>query len=300
MGRFVIAIVCCVAAGSISGCSSRHGISGGSIFDHPDAGSDTDTDTDTDTDADTDADTDIDTDTDTDADGGADGGAGDGFTRILFVGNSYTYVNDLPGRVAAIADSVGFEPPVEVTTIAFGGAFLSDHAANATTMAAVGSGDYDFVVLQEQSYLPVLLPDTFYGSAETLAAAAFAGGSTPAFYETWARQEGNSLYSGDLAGYTPATMQAALRDAYTEAAALTGARYLPVGDAWEATLAAYPEMPLFGSDGSHPSQHGTYLGACVIFAALTGSSLDGAGGVPTGVSEDDAAILRDLAAAAVE
>jgi hypothetical protein len=90
-------------------------------------------------------------------------------------------------------------------------------------------------------------------------------------------------------------MQAALRDAYAEAAALTGAEVLPVGDRWEATLAAYPALPLFSADGSHPSPHGTYLAACVIFAALTGGSLDGAGGAPDGVSAEDAALLRGMA-----
>jgi hypothetical protein len=264
-----------------------------------DADTDTDTDADSDTDTDTDTDTDADSGADSDADGGADGGSDtdtDGATRILFVGNSYTYVNDLPNRVVAIAESMGFEPAVEVSTIAVGGAWLQDHADNPATMAEIEGGGWDFVVLQEQSYLPIIYPETFYAAAGTLATAALDGGAAPALFETWARAEGNELYSGDLAGYTPETMQAALRDAYTEASELTGAAYLPVGDTWELALAAYPEMPLFGADGSHPSEHGTYLGACVIFAALTGASLDGAGGAPDGVSEEDAAILRGLAA----
>jgi len=281
-------------AALLPACSSEGG--NGAADAGPDAAADTDGDADAGTDSDSDTDTDMDT--DTDADGGADGGADtdtDGATRILFVGNSYTYVNDLPNRLLAIAESVGFEPPVEVATIAIGGALLQDHAENPATMAEIEGGGWDFVVLQEQSYLPIVDPDTFYAAAETLATAALDAGAAPALFETWARAEGNELYSGDLAGYTPATMQAALRDAYTEASELTGAAYLPVGDTWEATLASYPEMPLFGADGSHPSEHGTYLGACVIFAALTGASLDGAGGAPDGVSEEDAAILRDMA-----
>jgi len=259
-----------------------------------DAAAVADTDTDVDTDTDTDTDSDTDTESDTDADSGADSGV-DGATRILFIGNSYTYVNDLPNRVLAIAESIGFAPSVEVATIASGGARLADHAANESTMAEIADGGWDYVVLQEQSYLPIVDPATFYAAAETLAAAALDAGATASLFETWARQEGNDLYTGDLAGYTPETMQSALRDAYTEASTLTGALYLPVGDTWEETIAAYPSMPLFAADGSHPSQHGTYLGACVIFAELTGASLDGAGGVPDGVSEEDGAILRDMA-----
>jgi hypothetical protein len=307
VGRPNTVLECCVVLGLVLGCSSQ-GVDGAA--DAGDAGGDTDadTDTDSDTDADADTDSDSDTDTDTDADGdggadagaGADGGADGGLTRILFVGNSYTYVNDLPGRVAAIAESVGFDPPVEVTTIASAGALLAEHAANASTLAAVEGGGYDYVVLQEQSYLPVVDPESFYAAAQTLAAAALDGGAKPALLETWARQEGNDLYSGDLAGYTPATMQAALRDAYAAAAALTSAAYLPVGDAWEATLAGYPAMPLFGADGSHPSPYGTYLSACVIFTALTGAPLDSAAGAPSGVSEEDAAILREMASEIVE
>lgn len=59
-------------------------------------------------------------------------------------------------------------------------------------------------------------------------------------------------------------------------------------------------MPLFAADGSHPSPHGTYLGACVVFAALTGEALGGAGGAPEGVSGEDAAVLREMAGDAVE
>jgi hypothetical protein len=283
---------------ALAACSTAG--AGGAADAGADAAADTDTDGDTDVDTDSDTDTDVDTDSATDTDAGADGGTDtetDGATRILFVGNSYTFVNDLPGRVFAVASSLADAPPVEAGMIAVGGAWLQQHADDPATMAEIAGGGWDVVVLQEQSYLPVVDPDAFYAGAGELADAALAAGAAPALFETWAREAGNELYEGDLAGYTPETMQAALRDAYTEAAALTGSAYLPVGDTWEAVLAAYPGMPLFQADGSHPSEHGTYLAACVVFAALTGASLDGADGAPDGVSAEDAAILRELAGA---
>ena len=75
-----------------------------------------------------------------------------GCTSVLFLGNSYTFVNDLPGTFAALAASGGHS--VGTRTLAQGGETLAQHAASAADAAAITSGHWDYVVLQEQSEIP--------------------------------------------------------------------------------------------------------------------------------------------------
>src|SRR5207245_1915843 len=75
-----------------------------------------------------------------------------GCTRVLFIGNSYTYVNDLPAMFAGLARSGGHR--VETAMVAEGGATLAEHAASAATSAATTSKKWDVVVLKEETALP--------------------------------------------------------------------------------------------------------------------------------------------------
>src|SRR6476646_1101634 len=72
---------------------------------------------------------------------------GDG-RPILFIGNSYTYVNDLPGIVQALADSAGGEK-IAVETVAEPDFALVDHWARGTAQREISKGGWAFVVLQQ-------------------------------------------------------------------------------------------------------------------------------------------------------
>ncbi|MBI5490138.1 MAG: hypothetical protein HY905_22580 [Deltaproteobacteria bacterium] len=219
--------------------------------------------------------------------------------RVLFIGNSYTYQNDLPGRVELVAASDPVGPAIDAESIAIGGARLMDHLATASTVAAIHDGGWDFVVLQGQSVEPVVDPAGFAYGATGLAAEIAATPAESLFFETWARRAGDAVYAESWSGGTPAAMQAGLRDGYQSAADAAGGRMVPVGDAWERTLADHPAIVLFDADGSHPSEAGTYLAACVFYAVLTGRPLTAIGGAPAGLSEPDAAALRAAAEGAV-
>jgi hypothetical protein len=90
-------------------------------------------------------------------------------------------------------------------------------------------------------------------------------------------------------------MQAGLREQYQQAADDSGGVYAPVGDAWEATIAAHPEIDLYAADGSHPSIAGSYLAACVFVCVLSGAPLDEAAYWPTALTEDEALALQAIA-----
>ena len=63
--------------------------------------------------------------------------------RVLFIGNSYTYVNNLPGILNTLANLNG--DTVIHSSSTPGGAQLVQHAVNSTTMSAIRQGNWDFV-----------------------------------------------------------------------------------------------------------------------------------------------------------
>jgi len=217
-------------------------------------------------------------------------GGGD-CTRILFLGNSYTYVNDLPSTFAQLAWSGGH--PVEVAMVANGGETLAQHSASSDSLARIASGGWKYVVLQEQSDTPASATGrdyAMYPAARALADKIDAVGAAPMFFMTWAHQDGEP--SVGLPGYAPT--QQAIDNAYLTIAHELRAPVAPVGYTWYLVRQDHPEIEMWQSDGSHPTSAGTYLAACVFYAAVFRQSPAGLG-FHGGVTDDQAGILQDEA-----
>jgi hypothetical protein len=210
--------------------------------------------------------------------------------RVLFLGNSYTSVNDLPDTFAALARSAGLH--VEVVAIDPGGQTLAGHAA-ADEIPAAGSNPFSAVVLQEQSEIPAaadLVASEMAPAAARLVAATRAARATPVLFETWAHRDGWPERNLDRTA-----MQAAIADAYRRIGADLGVRVAEVGSAWERAASAVPAIELWQDDGSHPTRAGTYLAACVLLRAVTGRSPVGLSET-AGLSGSEAAALQAVAA----
>lgn len=210
--------------------------------------------------------------------------------RVLFVGNSYTSVNDLPNTFARLARSGGLH--VEVAMVAPGGAFLADHAANPDVASTIRSRRWTAVVLQEQSELPAAfgaLEARILPAATTVDADIRAAGARTFLLETWAHRDG--WPDGRL---DQASMQAAIDATYHALGARLGATVIPAGEAWARADVEAPVIELWQADGSHPTASGTYLAACVAYAALTGRSPVGLAD-SGGLSAPDAALLQRIA-----
>ena len=214
-------------------------------------------------------------------------------TRVLFVGNSYTYVNDLPTVFARLAAAGGH--PVETAMSAPGGATLADHLASADTMGLIRGSHPDVVVLQEQSVTPV----TPYGragmeqAAAGLVAAIRSAGGTPLLFETWGHRDG--WPSGGVPDY--GSMQAEIDASYAAVGADLRIAVAPAGIAWLGVASHDPEVGLWADDGSHPAVAGTYLAACVLYGAVFRQSPVGlaeTGGLDAGT----AGVLQRAAAGA--
>jgi hypothetical protein len=173
-------------------------------------------------------------------------------THILFIGNSYTYFNggidqQLHGLAPASASSV----------IAVGGYTLQDHWNTGNATRKIQQGGLDFVVLQDQSQTPVLDPDKFFNAVRDFDVAVRASGAHTILLMTWERPDSVS------AGVT--TENLAL--AYQRVGSELDIPVAPAGLAFARSLQARPDLILYSLDG-HPTQYGTYLAACVLYAAL--------------------------------
>jgi hypothetical protein len=202
--------------------------------------------------------------------GGA--GAQQRHLRVLFVGNSLTATNDLPATVAAIARGVG-HTAIDVQMVAPGGYALEDHWAGGAALAALRTGHFDVVVLQQG---PSSLAESRVNLIEWTkrwADEARAHGTRPAVLTAWPERERFSVFADVVRNY---------RDAARAANALL----LPAGQAWRKAFRRRPAIALYGPDAFHPSRVGTYLAALVAYTGLTGElprTLPAAGGVkPTG------------------
>ncbi len=188
-----------------------------------------------------------------------------GCARVLFLGNSYTFVNNLPGVFEKVARSLGH--PVYTDLVAPGGARLADHAASAEVRQRIRTGHWTHVVLQEQSLFPAVEASRqreMYPAARELVAVIRAAGAQPVFLGTWGRQHGYP--EGGLPDFNAMQRQVTL--GYRAIADEQRAVLAPVGDAWAAVWAAHPDIPLWQPDGSHPSVQGTFLAANVLASTL--------------------------------
>src|SRR5436305_7880163 len=107
-------------------------------------------------------------------------------TRVLFVGNSFTARNDLPGLIAQLAAARGIE--VEHALLSIGGASLRTHWNKGEAATAIERGKFDYVVLQEQSTLPTKNAARMRENVLLFDEAIKAAGSKTVLYMTWARK----------------------------------------------------------------------------------------------------------------
>lgn len=200
--------------------------------------------------------------------------------KILFIGNSFTARNDVPGMIAALARARGEQ--LQHQLISAGGASLRAHWNRGEAPAAIAQGRHDWVVLQEQSTLPVKNARRMHENVRLFAPLIAESGARTALYVTWARRN------------VPEA-QAAITAAYAAIAAEVGATLVPVGPAWEAFMRRYPSPTLHDRDLSHPSPAGSYLAACVFYATLFGRTPAGLPVLVDRLEAPDAARLQAVA-----
>jgi len=216
--------------------------------------------------------------------------------RLLFIGHSRTYYNNMPAMVAKMADSARSDIRYEVTMQAFGGATAEDHWKNAKTQALLNRGDWDHVVFQLDAVLPHDDPASsglfVYGSQLIARAAAR---SQPAIISDWTfRDRFYDRYSWNRGSHFEKTERH-----YRALAQQTGAQLIDAAGIWEEVRSEDLPFSLYHDD-DHPSLEGSYLVALVVCAELFGTDPTAVTYVPWGMSKRDAELLRQRVKTALQ
>jgi hypothetical protein len=206
--------------------------------------------------------------------------------HVLFIGNSLTYGNDLPGMFTELAVAAG-KPRPFVRAVTAPGLSLEDQWKRGDAQNAIAVGGWDFVVLQQG---PSASPEgklVLRTYSRRFAELIRSGGARPVLYMVWPSVARRQDFDGVALSY---------RDAARDVRGLL----CPAGEAWRAAWKRNPALELYSSDGLHPTPMGTYLAALAFFQVLYEQSpvgLPGAlvlpGGVRVDIPEAQARTLQD-------
>ncbi len=207
--------------------------------------------------------------------------------HVLFVGNSLTYTNDLPGMVAAVAKAAG--DTIRAASSTGPNLALIDHINGATdAVPKIRRGGWAYVVLQQGPTPAGICRDSLVLWTQLFATEIRAVGATPALLMTWPGAAGQALFDD-------------VRISFQEASRAVDGVFLPAGEAWRAAWEADPALALYGPDGFHPSPLGTLLAALEIVERVTGRdvrAVDPAALTGPGLPPVAVATIRVLQAAA--
>ncbi len=173
--------------------------------------------------------------------------------KLLFIGNSHTYFNEVPATVLALLRATGVK--AHVTMLAGGGKALAYHATSATTAFNIKYGEYDFVIVQDRG--AVFEKELFENGATKLKAMTDEAGAKMLLYMPWPL-----LANRDT--------QAAMTAAYLDFSERNQVLLAAVGEAFGRVLQHEDAELLYREDGNHATPLGSYLAALTIFYTLTG------------------------------
>lgn len=176
--------------------------------------------------------------------------------HVLFIGNSLTYVNNLPGTLSDLATSVG--DTIRVASVAKPDYALIDHANESDARNAIAADKWELVILQQgPTSQSGVFRDTLILGVQRLDERVRAAGGRTAMYEVWPSKDRLQFFDEVLTSYR-------------QAAQAVNGMLMPVGETWRAIWSQSPDAALYGPDNFHPSPLGTYVAAVVMYEKITG------------------------------
>ena len=211
-------------------------------------------------------------------------------TRVLFVGNSYTYHRDVPALVQAMAASLG--RALECAHETAPDYSLEDHWASRSQRRLERGGKWDWLIVQQG---PSTAPENrahLRDWVKRWAEVARQHGAQTAVFTVWPFV--SQIRGGGFVHVS---------ESHRAAAAHAGVPAFPVAEAWAFALIDDPKLRLYERDGLHSTASGAYLAALVITRGLTGLEVDAVpstlmlpGGGRFTLEEERAAFLRRVVA----
>lgn len=214
-------------------------------------------------------------------------------TKVLFIGSSLTWYNNLPGMFSQLASAAGKD--VLAVNGAVCGRNLTDHLSISATMDKLNQEEYDYVVLENGDYNLMYADtkaeawnaiDTFIDMIHSHCAA-----TKIIVFMDWAMKNGvvhNNVY------YTYDEFTQIIYNATMDVARSKNLIVAPIGVAWNDIVKNQPEYELYAPDNGHPSLSGSYLGACVYYSIIFQESVEG-NSFMSSLSECEASYLQEAA-----
>ena len=191
--------------------------------------------------------------------------------RILFIGNSYTYYNEMPFEIfKKMAESVGLD--IDVSAVTKGGESLVGHSTEGhETYDKINllfeNEKFDYVILQEQSDTPAVNREKYFTGLEHFVSVARRNGAEPIIYGTWPKKEGHPNL--EKFGVDRKTMAKMLDEAFAAAGEKFGIQVSYTSPCFDAIEKSEELVDLYNADRSHPSYAGSFTAAlCLLNTVL--------------------------------
>jgi hypothetical protein len=176
--------------------------------------------------------------------------------KILFIGNSHTYMNDMPELARRMIEDATGEA-CEVFMLAYSGRSLKWHMEEEyfSERFNILHGNYDYCVIQEQAH-PMTAEEDTIKYATKIVELCKQVGTVPVIFETWAEK-------------VKPENQAEMNHRYRSLATKLDVKLAPIGEIWSEVLNS-SDVELYFRDGEHASAAGDYLIAMVLTKVITG------------------------------
>ncbi len=212
--------------------------------------------------------------------------------RVLFLGNSLVYYNDMPTMFEMLAKSAGYE--IDVESVTKGSATMSLFADKNTDIGAAAYAkltgeNWDYVIIEPSRRITPFentVLEAEIAAAKVLTGLANDAGAETLLYTVWGNNDGSlTVYEATTGSATTSKRTESIsRVKHSEfmrlasekvSEAIGGAKIIDSGYAFENLIASNPEINLYHSDLKHPSPEGSYLAACTIFSTIYGKKTQG-------------------------
>ncbi len=198
--------------------------------------------------------------------------------KILFVGNSHTFVNNVPESVRQLLASDTSHRKANVRSVSVG--LLETGGPDVET--AIRSEKWDVVVLQGAQVSSSHKYRYSQAKAISFANLALSRKAKVLLCAEWPRR-----------GWDESQYQLGV---YREIqAGAKGSIIVPICEVWDASRAKLGGIDLWQADGNHANVKGSFLSACAIYRYLTGDLNDRPNWRPSGVSQKESDIFHSMA-----
>jgi lysophospholipase L1-like esterase len=172
---------------------------------------------------------------------------------VLFIGNSLTYANDLPGLVKKIAFEKGVV--LRADMVAYANYALEDHWKDGEIQRLIAAEKYHFVIAQQGPSSQEDGRRMLIEYSQRLSKLCARHGCELALFMVWPARSNHHAFEQVSTNY---------RDAATSA----GALLCPVGEKWKAYMESTGDYSYYARDGFHPTLKGSRAAAEVIVEVI--------------------------------